>query len=284
MGQQISRRVVPILQRAMQRQEKAMVKEALEDIAEKERKALSVTRFSDPSSLLGGFTRGQIPTNATPEMVKKAVDFQGKEAEQEEFIQSKYGDVPKEMPDDLLKFIHDLGPAQKTVDKSRTSKRILKKAGESNDKSLEEVVDDMEKLERKRRRQLWSTHTVANTVEIADDDAFKNNDSMAIQREREIETNTTFDKEEILYKEEEIIELLKNILPKQASKSSDTEENLSGGQTNLNKIFKFISNPILMKDTDEGLVGALPDNVKKLEMMGLKILQQNDAVTINNSK
>jgi len=90
MGQSVSRRVVPYLQRAMQRGEAEAIEEAIQDVAEKKRQALSVSRYSDPSSLLGGFTRGlsnnvgDLGPNSHHAHVSRERD-----ARQEEFLKEK---------------------------------------------------------------------------------------------------------------------------------------------------------------------------------------------------
>lgn len=46
---------------------------------------------------------------------------------------------PREMPDDLLKFIQDVGPATQTVDESMTSPRLLEKENEQELNKMESV-------------------------------------------------------------------------------------------------------------------------------------------------
>ena len=44
---------------------------------------------------------------------------------QEIFLQSQQKDAPQEMPSDLIRFIQDIGPAKRDVDKEKTSSRLL---------------------------------------------------------------------------------------------------------------------------------------------------------------
>lgn len=274
MGQSLSRRVVPFLQRAMQRGEAEIIEEAIQEVAEKKRQALSVSRYSDPSSLLGGFTRGisdnsgDIGPNSDHARMNRE-----REARQEEFLKQKNVKTPNEMPDDLLKFINDMGPAQRTIDESRTSKRILKKGKEAG--SVEGVVEDIEKEQRNRRRQLWSTHSAANTAMIpeGDDDNFSDIQS---QEEAFVSKEKTEDEKEneISYKEEQITELLKNILEQTNGNESEVIRSLEGlnkDDSTFEKISSYISYPIIMKDTDDELVGVWSHKVADLKKMGLEL-------------
>jgi hypothetical protein len=53
---------------------------------------------------------------------------------QEMYLKSRQKDAPQEMPDDLLKFIQDVGPVKQSIDKDMTSTRLLEK---ENVKELE---------------------------------------------------------------------------------------------------------------------------------------------------
>lgn len=274
MGQPLSKRIIPILQRAMQRQEAETAKEAMREVAEKERKALSMTRYSDPSSLIGGFTRGLEDDNETSAAIRKNRE---RDARQEQFLKQQNADTPDEMPKDLLNFIHDMGPAKRTVDTTRTSKRILKKVQETGAESLEDVVQNMEQEQRNRRRQLWSTHTAANTAEIPEGDSSaqklrntKNQDSSSGSDKAMAASSKEEEEEMMIYKEEQITQLLQNILSGATKDAKDTKDIQIDDKTFQN-ISKYISYPVIMRDTDEDLVGAWPHKVNDLKRLGLTI-------------
>lgn len=115
MGQSISRRVVPRLNAAFQKYEKAATKDALDDMAQRQAAARSGNTggYSDPNAVHGGFRRENAP--ALPQ-----------EAAQEQFLRDQQAKVQQqeEMPDDLLKFLND-NPLEKTVDRELTSPKVL---------------------------------------------------------------------------------------------------------------------------------------------------------------
>ena len=116
MGQSVSRRVVPRLNKAFQKYENAATKDALDDMAQRQAAARSgkTGGYSDPNAVHGGFRRENAP--ALPQ-----------EAAQERFLrdqqQAKAGQQ-EEMPDDLLQFLND-NPLEKTVDRELTSPKVL---------------------------------------------------------------------------------------------------------------------------------------------------------------
>ena len=128
MGQSISRRIVPRLNAAFQKYEKAATKDALDDMAQRQAAARSGNTggYSDPNAVHGGFRRENAP--ALPQ-----------EAAQEQFLRDQQAKVQQqaggggaaaaggphqEMPDDLLKFLND-NPLEKTVDRELTSPKVL---------------------------------------------------------------------------------------------------------------------------------------------------------------
>lgn len=46
---------------------------------------------------------------------------------QEMYLKSRQKEAPQDMPDDLLKFIQDVGPAKRSIDKEMTATRLLQK-------------------------------------------------------------------------------------------------------------------------------------------------------------
>ena len=115
MGQTISRRIVPRLNAAFQKYEKAATKDALDDMAQRQAAARSGNTggYSDPNAVHGGFRRENAP--ALPQ-----------EAAQEQFLRDQQAQLlqQEEMPDDLLKFLND-NPLEKTVDRELTSPKVL---------------------------------------------------------------------------------------------------------------------------------------------------------------
>jgi len=184
------------------------------------------------------------------------------------------------MPDELLKFLNDMGPAQRSVDESRTSKRILKKGKETG--NVDEVIEDLEKEQRNRRRQLWATHTAANTAMIPEDSSsIENMDGGSETKE---ECRNEKEDDILLYKEEQLSSLLKNILDVNDTNKSGLDnlmKELKIDNATLEKISCSISYPIIMKDTDDELVGAWQDKINDLKQMGLTIPGINAEKTSN---
>lgn len=123
MGQSISRRVVPRLNEALKKYEKAAAKDAMEDTAKRQslarRSGDQTGGYSDPNAVHGGFRRENAPR--LPQ-----------EAAQEQFLRREQGDAPTEMPEDLLKFIND-NPLEKQVDRELTSPKVYDSLVEDGD-------------------------------------------------------------------------------------------------------------------------------------------------------
>lgn len=79
MGQALSRRIVPRLQKGMERYEKQMEQEIYRDIERKRRETGG--KFTDTNAVLSGFRRGQGPLNPREEQQQQVLEEMQKPTE-----------------------------------------------------------------------------------------------------------------------------------------------------------------------------------------------------------
>jgi len=223
----------------------------LEEIAEKERKAISLTRYSDPNSLLGGFTRG-------------GREQREKDAADEKMLKELGGLGPQELPQDLIKFLNDVGPVKRELDKSLTSSRIVSEiAKEGIDEQV--FFDREDEKERERRRQRWRSRNLygeGDGVPVAALPSSAQEEEMGEMgpsHESQREAN-------LLLSDEEISALLRDSGEVMQGKNESDKEL-------LHLVTRYISHPVIMVDTDEdrSLIGAYKENVADLKTMGLSL-------------
>jgi len=131
MGQAISRRILPTLERWRIREQEMLSREALEVIERQKQEAMSSrnpntisrTLYSDPNARITGFTRGQQYQRISEEELERQIESNSKE---------------QEINPELLQFLKDVGPMTKSINKNLTSKRVLQAANLDENKLLDE--------------------------------------------------------------------------------------------------------------------------------------------------
>jgi len=119
MGQSVSKRLVPMLEKLRFKHEQALLNDALQEIERRKAEALaripkssiSKTIYTDPSSRLAGFQRGQQYQRISDE------DF-------EKHILSGDLEESHRMPPDLVQFLSEIGPAGKKLIPEMSSLRL----------------------------------------------------------------------------------------------------------------------------------------------------------------
>jgi hypothetical protein len=128
MGQSVSRRIVPTLERWRAKYQERLTNEALEIIDKQKQEAMrnarrnnpnmiSTTLYTDPNARISGFTRGQ--------------QYQRISEEELESL-SNAGSNLDEMDPKLLQFLKDVGPATKVLNEEKTSRRVVEAAKYGN--------------------------------------------------------------------------------------------------------------------------------------------------------
>jgi len=269
MGQSISKRVMPRLSKLINSHESVMKKDALDEIARKKTLAkFAGNKYSDPNAAQYGFKRDTATKSA-------------KEQDQVTFLKELDKDTPQEIPDDLLKFLNDAGPASQTIDKELTSPRVR----DMKEEERKSHQNQSNKL-RKRRKMPMVEKLGEGTS------------SEGLTTERTTSFSTTIrDKNEshTRFSHFEVFEMLKKsqfknaeVISKERLESianSQLEEHVILNGSNpiitdsqkiestrlLLNVIKYNGSPVLMEDTDKSLVGAWSDRVEELNKIKVRI-------------
>jgi len=269
MGQSISKRVMPRLSKLINSHESVMKKDALDEIARKKTLAkFAGNKYSDPNAAQYGFKRDTATKSA-------------KEQDQVTFLKELDKDTPQEIPDDLLKFLNDAGPASQTIDKELTSPRV-RDMKEDERKSHQNQSNKL----RKRRKMPMVENLGEGTP----------SDGLTTERTTSFST-TVRDKNEshTRFSHFEVFEMLKKsqfknaeVISKERLESianSQLEEHVILNGSNpiitdsqkvestrlLLNVIKYNGSPVLMEDTDKSLVGAWSDRVEELNKIKVRI-------------
>lgn len=253
MGQELSRSVSSSVRRVVQINERRNVKEALEEFSKKYGNVLPSIGSSDPQTLL----RGKLNDDDSG----VAVHMQ-KEKQQELFLKSKQVDSPGEMPQDLIDFLNDMGPVKRAVDKKRTSSRILEKIEKHGEGSEEEIIRLIEKEQRKKKRQLWSSHSLTAASDIEGDKEKKIGRSNSLFLSAKNNHNDT-EEDVVSFDEEELVEVLQ-------VRQEGKDVNFA-----IENAREYLTFPVVMRDTDDELVGVWPNKVNDLKKQGLKTVKKS---------
>lgn len=271
MGQRFTKRaVVPRLENLYQKHESNQIKESLQEMEMKKQMASQQNHtFTDPNALLGGFRRGQSEGSITES-----------EINQKKFLEAQQGQLSgnkknKEMPDDLIKFLNDLGPVQKKVDTNLTSKRIMKEIskrggnngdGDNNktEKELDYFDEEAKKLRESRRYNLNNPmYNVNNPNESSSrqsfsaDEEHRGNASKIVKKKKTEENTDDADGNKLT--DDDIMK----ILSKEMTKEDDDVHNL---------IRQFIGLPEFMVDGGKYVLAVNKNQVSKFEKLGAKRL------------
>mmetsp|Transcript_11748 Transcript_11748/g.18226 ORF Transcript_11748/g.18226 Transcript_11748/m.18226 type:complete len:266 (+) Transcript_11748:122-919(+) len=242
MGQRASRGIVGRLDQNLQKARKQMEQEALRSVEKN-----SNLKYSDPNALHGGFKRGD-----GPDLLQ--------DAQQRAFLEQTKGKDAKEMPDDLIKFLNDVGPLERKVDKDLTSPRLRKKMqaelensndGEHRTKRDMPIMEDSGFMA--QRTTNFSTHEKKT-------------------EEEDITGASDLDLYDMFLSEESSKEIIEKFISNKSfanAQQQQKEENL------LRNTLNFIGLPVIMKDTDDSYVGAWKDHVQDLERKKLYVMSED---------
>jgi len=247
---------MPRLEKMMQNYELQIEREALKDVERKKQQAAAASsKFSDPNALIGGFQRGT-------GKVRKG------DIEQEKFLKSMKGDSPQEMPQDLIDFLNEMGPLKKEVDKTFTSRRIVEQI--QKDGVGEEAFFEKEARERRlkqRRDRLYSKNLLAATGDSAVQDSPSSYGSVSEAGEEKVAQKN------ILLTDDQIAELLRK------RRSTDEKNSVQDADDIIQQILENIDIPVIMVDTDKGLVAAWKYNCLALQNLGLELYETFGSTT-----
>lgn len=239
MGQTVSRRLVGTFESGLQKARVKMEQEMRDQIKKNKH------GFSDPNATVG-FTRGMGDTPDPRDAMQ--AEFQRKE-------QGKGNDTD-EMPEDLLKFLNDVGPLQRKVDKEFTSPRLrdsLQKEELENRTQEEDVRRSVREMPIMGQEM---DHVTSRTTNFATAPA----DSV--------------DEHDFGLTEVQMYELL-------ALEKSNTDMWKKGGGNDdaekeaqlklIESARKYLDLPIIMKDKDQDFLGLYDDQMKSSDLFRLAL-------------
>jgi len=266
---------MPRISKAMDSHERVMAKDALDDIARKRAQATaSNSKYTDPSGLHAGFKRDQW----------NASDSLPTERGQSAFLTKANLDTPQEMPDDLLKFLNDAGPMEKRVDKEFTSPKVYESLLVEEEQRRQQQQQD-----RQRRRRVMPI--VGDGELDADADRM---DGTTVSRTTNFSTAVRDENEaQVRLGDKELFQLLTDLQAEQITSDAFVRNKFSGEesvteeqrQDNINLIEsmkKYTAIPALMQDTDKSLVGAWPDEIEELKMVGVRMTAGNAVLSFEH--
>lgn len=316
MGQQISKRIMPRIFKAIESRDSVMAKDALEDIARKQAHARATnTKYSDPSAMQG-FKRDQWADHESLPSEKGQNEFYSNQSDE-----SKESAI-KDMPDDLIQFLNDAGPLKKQIDKDFTSPKVY-----------ESLLEEDEQRKQQKQQDSRKTRRIMPMVGDDDDDDVNNNNNSgfgdgtiteeeaALGLEKKdgtmVSRTTNFsnartsqddNEPQLRLDDEEMFRLLSDLQADQmtadqyiesvtstvtkenakkisasasTSKSALTKEQEQMMEDNLNLIRnmkEYSAIPVLMQDTDKTYVGAWKDNLEDLKLMGVRIMAKDNVI------
>lgn len=296
MGQAISRRVVPRLNTALKKYEKAATKDALDDMSKRQALARSgqTGGYSDPNAVHGGFRRENAPD--LPQ-----------EAAQEQFLRREHGDTPEEMPEDLLKFLND-NPLEKTVDRELTSPKVYDSLTEGEADKRQKDNQKQKRTARTRTRRtmplaesmiedlpddvpsdiagatgVQRTTNFSTAEEDEEDDLDRalrmtDKDLAALLRrygctegkDNDVATSTTTSLES---KQKDAQAYLADVIPPDIAGDDDR---LVQHTTLVANAMLFNGMPTLLKDVDSDFVGVWSGRVRDMERMKLRAVDEKE--------
>lgn len=298
MGQAISRRVVPRLEKIVRKAEEANIKEAFDEIAEKKGREEAAKRAA---ASLGDGNANRVSSTKVTSFAPQASHIihdtnnplTHRERMQEDYLrqtQAQQGQTNNgEMTDDLLKFLNDMGPVEKKIDRKYTSKRILDKIDQS-DESEEEIIRQMDLEQRRKRRELMFHNARIRSEYNVDEDGKPNMilaeaeriSSMNNEKADKVQVEAEEEEDGIVrYTEYELRSLLYNLSKESNGKSNPTEKSVSpDSDTNPNgevsvedpviSISNYLSCPIIFKDDENDHYGVWPEDVRNAKKLGME--------------
>lgn len=190
---------------------------------------------------------------------------------QEMYLRDKQKGAPQEMPEDLLKFITDVGPARQVVDKDTTSKRLLE----------EQNVGELEKIESERaapRKRIdmplmgedhnYSVSRNTNFTSRAEDakPEFGMTNLQFYAMVREHEKDDTGAVVETFYER-----ISGGVLGEKEQKAHKKK---------MSDALKYVRIPVLRVDNDGNILGLHPDRVPGPEVKSLQPIAPSKAMLV----
>lgn len=189
---------------------------------------------------------------------------------QEMYLKEKQKGAPQEMPEDLLKFITDVGPAKQAVDKEKTTKRLLEEenAGELEKTESERTVPrqriDMPLMGEDRNFSVSrNTNFTSSQEDTKPEFGISNMQFYAMVREHEKDSSG---------------EVIKRIYEKftEGEATWDKQEQ-EAHQKKMSDALAHVSIPVLRVDADGNILGLHPDRVPGPEVKSLQPISPSKA-------
>mmetsp|Transcript_34682 Transcript_34682/g.84111 ORF Transcript_34682/g.84111 Transcript_34682/m.84111 type:complete len:283 (-) Transcript_34682:4330-5178(-) len=189
---------------------------------------------------------------------------------QEMYLKEKQKGAPEEMPEDLLKFITDVGPAKQVVDKDRTSNRLLE---EDNAGELEKT--ESERAAPRQRIDMplmgedhnFSVSRNTNFTSSAEDTkpefGLSNLQLYAMVREHEKDSDSP------------VVETFYEKIA--GGKDTWEEKEQEEHKKKMSDALKYVSIPVLRVDPDGNILGLHPDRVPGPEVTSLQPISPSKA-------
>ncbi|KAL3945142.1 MAG: hypothetical protein SGBAC_000745 [Bacillariaceae sp.] len=190
---------------------------------------------------------------------------------QEIYLKDKQKGAPQEMPDDLLKFITDVGPAKQTVDKDRTSTRLLEEdnAGELEKTEMERTVPrqriDMPLMGEDHNFSVSRNTNFTNSYEDTKPEfGMSNLQFYAMVREHEKDGNSA------------VVETFyEKIAESKGGAWGETEQ--EEHKKMMTDALKYVNIPVLRVDAHGNILGLHPDRVPGPEVTSLQPISPSSA-------
>jgi len=225
------------------------------------------SRFTDPSALIGGFKR------------TAAEDDRFKELKQEEFLKNSVSAGPTEMPEDLLKFLNDIGPVKRSLDKEMSSPKLVESL-----QGQEEKRSEREKLATQRQRRRMPM--IEGIEKSLDGTKEIEMEAVTTSRTTNFSNAVLTDGDQLLLRDKDLFQVvreyskaetenwrdadLKSFVTSCAPKLIDSTRTNDAGKlekfsSDLTTSLRFIGIPVLLRDEDNSLVGIWQDRLSDMQ-------------------
>jgi hypothetical protein len=192
---------------------------------------------------------------------------------QEMYLRDKQKGAPQEMPEDLLKFITDVGPAKQVVDKDTTSKRLLEEenAGELQKSESQRTAPrrriDMPLMGEDHDYSVSRNTNFSSRAESTEPEfGMSNLQFYAMVREHEKDGDSGV--VEVFY--EKITE----------GNDAWEEKEQEAHKKKMSDALKYVCIPVLRVDTDGNILGLHPSRVPGPEAKSLQPISPSKATLV----
>lgn len=239
----------------------------------------ATTRFTDPNAVLGGFQRGEGPQrDARDEGQRAFLQQQQRRGGGED----KGGEVPKEMPPDLIQFLNDVGPLKKRETSSPSSTAVAAARPKAPSRVPKFLMDD--DLEDGRTEDISeeSPNDVRKkeSMRLAENiEGFVTERTTNFSHKKEVVDKQDFGVGNVLglhsllasrgkhNSDEESVQAFYEDLARDRPSSEHWEEDRERHLQLLRSTLEYVECPIILKDTNDDFIGAWPDRVEDLKRM-----------------